>query len=260
MIKISPHTSIKGFTLVELSIVIVIIGLIVAGIMAGKSLVKQAQIQGMLNEASQYKAAIMAFKLQYNYLPGDIPNAGSYWPSCYTTPANCNGNGDRAVNHANGGPNSVESIRAWQQLAMAGLIKGTYTGLGYSCGNRTQTPGLNVPTTVFKDSTSGYPAGWMFWTYSLDNNRTNLSVGSNSNNCWANYWPLFTPAQAYVIDAKIDDGIPRSGQVTGRYGWDAAIPPASETSCQSGSYDMKTPGVYNLATTGVACMLFFWVQ
>lgn len=69
----------KAFTLIELSIVVVIIGLIVAGVVAGQSLVKQAKIRGVIQNWQKYTAAVTAFQLQYNTIPGDMPNASSYW-------------------------------------------------------------------------------------------------------------------------------------------------------------------------------------
>jgi prepilin-type N-terminal cleavage/methylation domain-containing protein len=69
-----------GFTLVELSIVIVIIGLIVAGVTAGQSLVAAAKIQSQITELKKYEVAYNIFKLEYNAVPGDMSNAISYWP------------------------------------------------------------------------------------------------------------------------------------------------------------------------------------
>lgn len=84
----------SGFTLLELSIVIVIIGLIVAGISAGQSLVRQAQLRQFTSNINQYKVAINSFTLQYDALPGDMDNTTSYWPTASTA----DGNGDGNVN------------------------------------------------------------------------------------------------------------------------------------------------------------------
>lgn len=62
-----------GFTLVELSIILVIIGLIVGGVMVGQDLIKAAAIRSQISQIEQYNTAVNAFKLKYGYLPGDIP-------------------------------------------------------------------------------------------------------------------------------------------------------------------------------------------
>ena len=61
----------RGFTLVELSIVIVIIGLIVAGVTAGQSLVRSAKLQSLVSKINEYSTAYNSFYLQYNSLPGE---------------------------------------------------------------------------------------------------------------------------------------------------------------------------------------------
>ena len=69
----------KGFTLLELSIVIVIIGLIVAGISAGQSLVQQAKLRSLVSESGNILTAVNSFRMQYDALPGDMNTAQSYW-------------------------------------------------------------------------------------------------------------------------------------------------------------------------------------
>lgn len=66
-----------GFTLVELSIVLVIVGLIIAGISMGSSLVHSAQLQSVITEQSNFIAAINSFRSKYSQLPGDMNNANA---------------------------------------------------------------------------------------------------------------------------------------------------------------------------------------
>lgn len=88
----------SGFTLLELSIVIVIIGLIVAGISAGQSLIRQAGVRGVISDFDTLTTALNTFKLQYDALPGDMDNASDYWSTdCDPTPTNCDGNGNREI-------------------------------------------------------------------------------------------------------------------------------------------------------------------
>ena len=70
----------KGFTLIELSIVIVIIGLIVAGVIGGQSLIQQSKLRSIITDVNKYKTAYNTFYLQFSSLPGDMSNASSYWP------------------------------------------------------------------------------------------------------------------------------------------------------------------------------------
>ena len=70
-----------GFTLVELSIVIIIIGFLIAGIAAGKSLIRQTKLNSIITESQMYILAINTFKDRYSYYPGDLPNAEAYWPT-----------------------------------------------------------------------------------------------------------------------------------------------------------------------------------
>ncbi len=69
----------SGFTLIELSITLVIIGLIVGGVLVGKDLIKAAEARSITKQIEQYRAAINAFKLKYNAIPGDMNNAESIW-------------------------------------------------------------------------------------------------------------------------------------------------------------------------------------
>src|ERR1700678_1068516 len=64
----------SGFTLIELSIVLVIIGLIIGGILTGQDLIKAAEARAQISQIEKYQTAVNAFYNKYGYLPGDIPN------------------------------------------------------------------------------------------------------------------------------------------------------------------------------------------
>ena len=63
-----------GFTLVEMSIVMVIIGLIIGGILVGRDLINVAAIRSQISQIEQYQTAVNTFRGKYGYLPGDIPH------------------------------------------------------------------------------------------------------------------------------------------------------------------------------------------
>ncbi len=68
-----------GFTLVELSMVLVLIGLIIAGVVGGRSLVQQAKLRSVISDIEKFDTAYNTFRLEFNALPGDMRNASSYW-------------------------------------------------------------------------------------------------------------------------------------------------------------------------------------
>ena len=184
----------KGFTLVELSIVIIIIGFLIAGIAAGQSLIKQAALNKIITDAQSYTMIINSFKLKYGYYPGDSLNASAYWPACDPTPANCDGDGDGFVEWPN------EPFRAWQSLALSGLISGTYNGT-------TEAP-IVAYGDIVKD---GF---WRVETYTGQiytlpgYSKTTLGLLSPVET-------VINGANAFWIDSRVDDGIPSNGRVQG---------------------------------------------
>lgn len=114
-----------GFTLVELSIVLVIIGLLVGGILGGQELIRAAELNSISSDANKYKVAVNAFRLKYNAMPGDMKNAFDYWGAAQgctnaQTGTGCNGNGDGRMTW------NSEGVRAWSHLAWAGIVPGTW--------------------------------------------------------------------------------------------------------------------------------------
>ena len=84
-----------AFTLIELSVVLVIVGLIVAAIVAGSSMVASAKLQSGIRTTETINRAVVQFYGVYKAYPGDMDNAYSYWGSaCDATPSNCNGDKD----------------------------------------------------------------------------------------------------------------------------------------------------------------------
>src|SRR5262249_34097963 len=79
----------EGFTLIELSIVLVIIGLIVGGILVGRDMIRQAGLRSVLTDIEQFKTAITAFEVKYDCLPGDCPNATTFFGAVDSVPNNC---------------------------------------------------------------------------------------------------------------------------------------------------------------------------
>src|SRR6266704_3559315 len=82
-----------GFTLVEIAIVLVIIGLLLGGILKGQEMITQAKIKNAINDFNGVTVAVTSYQDRYRALPGDDPNATARW----TTQAPGEGNGDGVI-------------------------------------------------------------------------------------------------------------------------------------------------------------------
>src|SRR5438094_8822899 len=82
-----------GFTLVEIAIVLVIIGLLLGGILKGQEMITQAKIKNVINDFNGIAVAVTSYQDRYRALPGDDANATTRW----TTQAPGKGNGDGVI-------------------------------------------------------------------------------------------------------------------------------------------------------------------
>jgi prepilin-type N-terminal cleavage/methylation domain-containing protein len=190
----------NGFTLIELSIVIVIIGLIVAGVVGGQSLVKQSKIRNIIADIDKYKVAFNVFKLEYDKWPGDLNIATRYWGGDVQ-----DGNANNAINFWPPGSNH-EDLSVWEHLVRAELIPGTYngeiSGVRYSYD-------INAPRGPFEDT------GYNIITSGGHYNKrgTQVTYASLTNNVFGFMNGPAIPVQiAKAIDDKIDDGEASTGR------------------------------------------------
>ena len=123
-----------GFTLVEIAIVLVIIGLLLGGILKGQEMITQAKIKNAINDFNGVTVAVTSYQDRYRFLPGDDPNADTRWT--VQAPAKGDGNGVLAgkYNAAVAGPGAPaateESNLFWQHLRIAGFVPGVTAGAG----------------------------------------------------------------------------------------------------------------------------------
>lgn len=248
----------QGFSLVELSVVLVILGLLVGGVMAGRHLIASAKQTRMISEIQEYKSAIMHFRERYGSYPGDMPNATSYWSTCTNNTANnpCNGNGDSRIGGFLGFYTN-EAFRAWEHLSLAGLIAGNYNASGMTIHSgflRIVTTSIDensVPKSAFADD-AVYMLGWVDMSLALAPylfNKEFIAVGSltpGAGPAQATFGRLFTPEEASLIDQKLDDGNARTGHVYSTVHW-----PTSPPLCSTAA------GAYHLQTRERSCVLLF---
>ena len=239
----------SGFTLVELSIVLVIIGLIIGGVVGGITLVKRSQLQAVIAEYKQYDAALNAFKLEYGALAGDMSNAWDYWGAgarCGSHANDCNGNG-------NGNGKLLESeheaSKLWTHLQLAGMISGNY-----SPDANDQVVNVNIPASKYPKG-GWYMNRYDWWSNNIDSaikktHRWNL--GAKRTNFYY-HAPLFLPKESYSIDLKIDDGVPYLGTVVSHGGFQAVV--GVNPNCVAGSGQTAT---YNVTYESAAsCNMMF---
>ncbi len=256
-----------GFSLVELSIVLVILGLLTGGILAGQNLIRAAELRSVSTEASHYITAVQTFRDKYFALPGDMPNATDFWgaadadpTTCGTTQGTgtetCNGDGDGDIDVIfNSTTDSAELFRFWQQLANAGLVEGSYTGLNGSVGNDNDANiRENVPASKLTN------AGWAV-RYNVgtgtgvafagpDGNHINFGADNGTDgNVQA---AILTPEEAWNIDTKMDDGKPGIGKVNALQ-WDDCTNAATNGSAN----DDEVTADYLLSDPSTTCSLRF---
>lgn len=202
----------QGFTLVELSIVIIIIGLILGGVVIGRDLMKAAEIRATIAQVDKYNAAVNSFHLKYNCLPGDCPNG-----NMFGFDPTWNGDGNGIIGWCSSSPScqfpsaaNNESLSFWWHLAAAGFLPDTLDTTTNLSGMATPAPHIKAP--------SPFGAGWGI-----------ISEAPFSNNFGGGGYPAhsftlgfgiatgiigfstYSPADIFAIDNKIDDGQPLSG-------------------------------------------------
>ncbi len=209
----------KGFTILEISIVLVIVGLLVAGVLGGQEVIKAMKINGTISQMNEITAAANSFKLKYDSIPGDMPDATDYWGvngsgsaindgSCNNfnkeTRTTCNGDGNGLVRGGSGDlGGNFEYETFWQHLRLAEMYITTDPVGNQFYGSELLATKLSDNYGFYVDSSLGYTS----LTTSYNPNLT----GKNLFGIWYKTSISMKSDEARDLDFKMDDGRPLTG-------------------------------------------------
>ena len=271
----SKNRQTTGFSLVELSISIIIIGLLIGGISSGSTLIKQAEIRSIISDLRNYQTNYTTFKATYDAIPGDFNRADTYWSgtSCHATvAAACNGDGDGVIRWRDVATSAAgvgdEAGRALKHLALAGImpvsiaqLTATYAGgLNLVSGSLVPPQGKSDTSACFyyayntvgaattTDAVGENAAGTVFLASPWAGSNTNaLFYGGmiqTANKSCAK--ASLSVLQALSIDQKLDDGAYNGtaavGNSTGTFRAVEAMDPSAATCLTGGNYNVGGTG------------------
>ncbi|OJW46624.1 MAG: hypothetical protein BGO67_04915 [Alphaproteobacteria bacterium 41-28] len=216
-----------GFSLIELAVVLIIMGLLMGGVLKGRDLIESARLKRVMSQLNEFKMATSAFLDKYDALPGDFNKASTQIKADLR-----DGNGNGVVEGA-GLATGSEALAFWSHLACAGFIG---------------SPGPEGEGNV-GDFGKGAPESSLGGGFTVENNPYGLGglwfiLGKKHGDHGDG--GLLTPAQAMSIDKKMDNGHPTSGKVRAIDGSDVGT-----HAC------IKENGTYNIENQDASCALLF---
>ena len=197
----------KGFTLIELSIVLLIVGLLIGGIISGKGLIINGKVRATIRDLNFYKSIINTFYDTYGYFPGDLPNASSYWSAA------SNGTGSRTIVCST---NTDPCNLAWQHLYYADLMGGPLSGSNSGPILPVSQKNISISEGVIAAHIIAYTNNLVIWqtlqTY-LGTSTASLTSRYGTSGVFIGGAYVAPIEQIYQIDLRMDDGIPSTGKI-----------------------------------------------
>ncbi len=248
----------SGFTLIELSIVLVIIGLIVGGILAGQDMIKAAEIRATIAQVEQYNTAVNTFRDKYRYIPGDL--TGTYatqFGFIARSGAQGHGDGNRILEGCSAAAIGTASVFGcevglfWTDLSDSNLLAEAFNTAADTfvpaCATASLCEALMPVTklgrgnmlTVFGNAGRNY-----YEIHSI----TSVTTGTGAYGIA----DAMSPQEGFNIDDKLDDGKPLTGIVRAVTGSATALNTTAAAAAAAGVCVENGNSDYNTATEDFA--------
>lgn len=204
---LATRRSEQGFTLVELAIVMVIIGLLIGGILKGQELIANAKISSTVAQLKGLDAAMNTFQDKYNALPGDMSDAETRLPNCTGQCQNGAGGGTISTDLAPPTGAADEGAQAFVHLSTADLISGVDASQDDINFGKV-LPTVKAGGGMWLGYGNAAPTGTTLATgrhYAVLNGVSDADVGATTG--------AFSATTVAQIDRKLDDGQPLLGSM-----------------------------------------------
>lgn len=242
----------SGFSLIELSIVLIIIGLLIAGVTGGASLIKSSELRAIITESRTWAVSVNSFYNQFDSLPGDYDQKlGDI------TGGDDDGTIEYDNNVAGAGDEKMEGRNAWRHLSITKILDSSV--IYATAADNTDLPAAAKVTAAYSTFGIYLPAskiqsaGWDFdydatstdnvvvltGTIAKDGTNTDTLVNNTIRSTGA-----ITPIDALSLDSKYDDGNGAAGSVQGV---------GTTNDCHNG-------GAYATTKTAKGCALSFKID
>jgi prepilin-type N-terminal cleavage/methylation domain-containing protein len=273
------NASRSAFTLVELAIVLVIVGLLVGGVLAGQELISQARMRSAVSQITSYKQAYTTFRTKYNCIAGDCSTIRNFFGATTQPDRVTAGNGNGTIEASNTGNlngwDLTEYLNVFDHLAASKLITfsqydetpwvvaNNETGIMWpaskfeargaaKAGNPAITRASDSPGIVIGNQVAvGYIPGGNV-----------MHIGVCKYRQWGGFYLAgecgLNPWEGFHLDTKMDDGLPTSGQVivvpSGFYmtpgnGFSTGLPFCTTATYNSTTGEITAPGIYRSEET-----------